>query len=254
MTSGTMTGRVRRKRACSSPPIRSRVSLTHFPLRLVCAGHGTHVTGTIAARQNGQGVSGVAPDSTVLTFRVFNNAAKYAYSSSVADAAISCHQAGARVINMSLGGPTPSPAEKAIFSLLYMNGVVSVAAAGNGGTTAYHWPASYPGVVSVAAIDLAGRLYSGSQRNSQVDLSAHGVGVFSTLPRAMGSYGSMTGTSMASPHVAGVAAILLSRNPYASAATIVNAMVSTAKDLGPSGRDDSFGWGMVDAYAALFRV
>jgi serine protease len=212
------------------------------------------VTGTIAARQNGQGVTGVAPDSTVLTFRVFNNAGRWAYSSSVANAAYNCYASGARVINMSLGGPGFNSAENNMFSFLFSRGVVSVAAAGNAGTTAYSYPASYTGVVSVGAIDLAQRVASFSQRNNQVDLSAHGVGVFSTLPRSMGSYGTLSGTSMASPHVAGVAAILLSKNPFASATTIVNAMFSTAGDLGTRGRDDLYGWGSVNAYAALFRV
>lgn len=200
------------------------------------------------------GVVGVAPDSTVLVFRVFNDAGNWAYSSSLANAALACQQAGAKVINMSLGSGSYSASEHDMFRRLYSLGVVSVAAAGNSGTTAYNYPASYPEVVSVAAIDSNKNLASFSQRNDRVDISAHGVSVLSTLPRARGSFGRLSGTSMASPHVAGVAALLFSKNPGASAATVVNAMTSTAQDLGSVGKDTWYGHGLVNAYSAMFRV
>jgi serine protease len=212
------------------------------------------VAGTIAARLNGLGVVGVAPEATVLTFRVFDDLANWAYASSVADAALTCYKAGARVINMSLGGPDYSSSENSMFAYLYENGVVSVAAAGNEGTTSDHYPASYEGVVSVAAVDSSMNRAVFSQSNSGVDISALGVDVYSTLPVALGSYGYKSGTSMACPHVAGVAALLLSKNPSATASSIVSAMTSTALDLGTVGRDDSFGYGLVDAQAALSQV
>jgi serine protease len=218
------------------------------------ARHGTHVVGILAARRNGLGVAGVAPEATVLTFRVFDDYANWAYASSVADAALACYKAGARVINMSLGGPDYSSSENSMFSYLYGKGVVSIAAAGNDGSTTHHYPASYSGVVSVAAVDSSKRLAIFSQRNSGVDISALGVDVYSTLPTAQGSYGYKSGTSMACPHVAGVAALLLGKNPSATASKIVSAMTSTAQDLGTAGRDISYGYGLVDAQAALSRV
>jgi serine protease len=217
-------------------------------------GHGTHVTGTIAARRNGFGVVGVAPEATVLTYRVLDTTGAWAYSSTLAQAALNCYREGAKVINMSLGGPEYSSAENDMFRSLYSKGVVSVAASGNDGGTSLMYPASYLEVVSVAAVDSKKKLASFSQRNSRVDLSAHGVAVASTLPWWMGDYGYLDGTSMACPHVAGVAALLFSKRPSASAATIVNAMTATAQDLGPSGRDSSYGSGLVNALAALSRV
>ena len=89
--------------------------------------HGTHTSGTIAARWNGQGVVGVAPEATVLTFKVFNDQGAFAYSSGVANAALSCQSAGAKVVSMSLGGSAFSQEESDTFKLLFEQGVVSVA-------------------------------------------------------------------------------------------------------------------------------
>jgi subtilisin family serine protease len=172
----------------------------------------------------------------------------------LSNAALECYKAGAKVINMSLGGSSYSASENSMFAYLYGKGVVSVAAAGNSGTTAHHYPASYASVLSVAAVDSSKRLAVFSQRNSGVDISAHGVSVVSTIPRVQGGYGYLSGTSMACPHVAGVAALLFSKNPYATAATIFSAITSTAQDLGTVGRDNSYGYGLVNAQAALYRV
>jgi serine protease len=197
---------------------------------------------------------GVAPEATVITYRVLGPSLAWAYSSTLVEAALNCYKEGAKVINMSLGGPAYSTAENNAFKNLYSKGVVSVAAAGNDGGTSLLYPASYLEVVSVAAVDSQKRLASFSQRNSRVDLSAQGVSVLSTLPVSKGSYGSLDGTSMACPHVAGVAALLFSKKPSASASAIVSAMTSTAQDLGTAGRDNSYGFGLVNALAALSRV
>lgn len=92
-------------------------------------GHGTHVTGTLAARSNGVGVVGVAPLAKVVVVKVFDSNGKWAYASSVADAALECHKRGAKVINMSLGGTGSSQGEDDAFAWLHKNGVVSVAGA-----------------------------------------------------------------------------------------------------------------------------
>lgn len=348
-------------------------------------GHGTHVTGTISALANGGGVLGVLPSANVALHivKVFGDdnwsggSCGWSYSSSLADAAYKCGDAGATVINMSLGGGTSSSTEEQAFQSLFDQGVLSVAAAGNSGNTSYSYPASYDAVISVAAIDSNKELASFSQRNDQVELSAPGVGVLSTTPfvsaqvtvdrdyvaekmdgssstsatgdlvdgglctssgswsgkvvlcergeisfgdkvsnaesgGAVGTivynnepggfggtlncggpswatcssgpavsmsqedgqhlvanqlgasafvtteevvpadgYAAWNGTSMASPHVAAVAALVWSYAPDASPGEIRAALAASAEDLGTEGRNNEFGYGLVQAKAAL---
>jgi serine protease len=154
-------------------------------------GHGTHVAGSVAAANNNLGVVGVAPNASLYIVRVFSGGTDgcgWSYSSSVLDAAQRCAQAGTAqgkrvVVNMSLGGSGSSTAERDGFQALHNTGnVLSIAAAGNAGNTAMSYPASYPSVVSVAAVDSNKALASFSQRNSQVELAAPGVDVLSTMP------------------------------------------------------------------------
>jgi len=129
---------------------------------------------------------------------------------------------------------------------------LDLAAAGNAGNTSFSYPASYNAVVSVAAVDSSRNLASFSQRNSQVELAGPGVGVNSTWNN--GGYNSISGTSMASPHVAGVAALVWSNHPTCTAAQIRAALTATAQDRGAAGRDTSFGFGIVQAKAAVDRL
>jgi serine protease len=147
-------------------------------------GHGSHVAGTIAAKNNNVGVVGVNTGGISLyTVKVFDGAScGWSYSSTLVDAANRCANAGAKVINMSLGGSFSSQTENSAFQNLYSQGVLSIAAAGNGGNTQHSYPASYSSVVSVAAVDSTKTLASFSQRNNQVELAAPGVGVLSTVP------------------------------------------------------------------------
>jgi subtilisin family serine protease len=338
-------------------------------------GHGSHVAGTIAAANNQAGVVGVNPGAVSLhIMKVFNGeSCGWSYSSSLIDAANKCAQAGAKVINMSLGGATSSTTEQTGFANLYSQGVLSIAAAGNAGTTQHSYPASYDSVVSVAAIDSAKVVADFSQRTSQVELAAPGVGVLSTVPfvsagvtvagqsfqaealegsfqgsgtgalvngglcsatdvawagkvvlcergtvsfadkvnnaansgaaavaiynnvaggfsgtlggtgpalpavsmaqadgqflvvNRLGSsatvstvannqgngYAYYDGTSMATPHVAGVAALVWSANPGWTNVQVRQALGATAEDLGTAGRDTSYGWGLVSAKRAL---
>ena len=348
-------------------------------------GHGTHVTGTISALANGGGVLGVLPSANVALHivKVFGDdnwsggACGWSYSSSLINAAYECADAGANVINMSLGGGTASSTAEQGFQDLFNQGVLSVAAAGNSGNTSYSYPASYDAVISVAAIDSNKELASFSQRNDQVELSAPGVGVLSTTPfvdaqvtvdkdyivsamdgsastsatgglvdgglctssgswngkvvlcergevsfgdkvsnaeggGAVGTiiynnepggfggtlscsgpswatcssgpavtmsqedgqhlvasqlgasafvtteevvpadgYAAWNGTSMASPHVAAVAALVWSYAPDATPTEIRNALAASAEDLGTAGRNNEFGYGLVQARAAL---
>lgn len=354
-------------------------------------GHGTHVAGTVAAANNSIGVVGVTPGKTSLYIvKVFGNERQdncvWTYSSTLINAVNRCQQAGAKVINMSLGGSGYSRGEDLAFTALDRAGVLSIAAAGNHGvattpTDAYHYPASYDSVVQVAAIDERRRLAGFSAKNDQTELAAPGVAVLSTwplgpaaplvsggesypaipmenteatiataplvsgglcntplpagdtswqgkvvlcqrgaqsfvvkagnvflgggvaaivynnvagdlngtlgtdlsiippipvvgvtqasgedllashighsttvdsrLPLNFQGYALSNGTSMATPHVSGVAALIWSANPSWTNSQIRAAMNVTARDLGASGYDTCFGWGLVQAQDAL---
>ena len=339
--------------------------------------HGTHVAGTIAALNNSnKGVVGVASNSQLKLHivKVFD-AAGWAYSSSLTSAANKCAAAGANVISMSLGGSRLNKTEERAFNTLASANVLSIAAAGNDGTTARSYPASYASVVSVAALDENKAWATFSQYNSSVEIAAPGVNVLSTVPMgggtasslAVGSTtyapggmdgspkatvsapladfglggavvaGSMTGkvcliargtydfatkvnncsgsggvgaviynnvaggfagtlggvatsipsvtasdsegaamlgqigqtaalsvsatnyafydgTSMATPHVSAVAALVWSYYPNCTAAQIRNSLNKSAEDLGTAGRDTKYGFGLVRAKTAYDRI
>jgi len=338
-------------------------------------GHGTHVAGTIVAMNNAFGVVGVTPGTVNLYIvQVFGGDGSWIYSSTLIDAANKCYAAGANIISMSLSGTRASTTERRGFDTLYANGVLSVAAASNDGVTAYAYPASYNSVVSVGALDSNKAWADFSNYNDQVELSAPGVGVLSTIPyldysaltvdgvtylgnhiefaargtasgalvygglcdatgawsgkvvlcergtvdfltkvmnvqnsggvaaviynnapgnffgtlgegnsssivaislsqedgqylvaNKLGLIGSVEsalswpvsnyeyydGTSMATPHVSAVAALIWSAKPTATNVEIRNALTSTALDLGAVGRDVYYGYGLVQAKAAL---
>jgi serine protease len=349
-------------------------------------GHGTHVAGTIAALDNTVGVVGTVKTGggKLHIVKVFGDDCSWTYSSNLIDALNKCRGASANVVSMSLGCSgrfCRSNTEEAAFNDAWNAGVLSVAAAGNDGTTNYSYPASYTNVVSVAALDSNKVVADFSQKNDQVDLAAPGVGVLSTVPwlenntlsadgvtwaggridgaaRTGGTsaplygvsgdkcstassnylgrivlcqrgdisfadkvnnvknaggvgaaiynnsasdstcgvflgtlgdgvtstipaitlscedgasalthaasssrvvstftapadgYEAWNGTSMATPHVSGVAALVWSNFPGKTNADIRNALQSTAQDLGAAGRDNSYGWGLVQARAA----
>ena len=360
------------------------------------SGHGTHVSGTINALDNDIGVIGVFPSVPMHIVRVFGNDGTWAYSSELINAVADCMAHGANVINMSLGGTLPSTLENAVFLHAQKSGVLSIAAAGNGGSgrscdmwedpsrperqaCRMHYPSGYDSVMSVAAVDSSKHIADFSQVNSKVEIAAPGVSVLSTVPTdsmmdVTLAYGSTTtdvvpmdnfpipaspvagmlqdcglagsaadcgdatgkvcliergdytfaqkaqsceaaggvaavvyqragvagpvlgtlgttyvnipvvgtdrdtgldlqanylgstatvaftlshydydfysGTSMATPHVAGVAALLWSRHPGCGPIDIREAMNATAEDLGTPGRDKYFGNGLVQAKAA----
>jgi len=336
------------------------------------SGHGTHVAGTISAMNNDTGVVGVMPSSNINLHivKVFGGDG-WAYSSSLMAAAEVCADNGANVINMSLGGEQFNFFERRTFNSLNSRGILSVAAAGNDGNTRHSYPASYDSVISVGAIDSNKEIWESSQQTNQVELSAPGVQVLSSVPTGTGRMSSLNvggtefeaapisgsplgeitgtlencgtaesacnsaagkvcliergnisfadkvlnceagggiaaviynneagllssatlgetvtnipsigisdsdgntllgqlsstailankasdyeyfnGTSMATPHVAGVAALVWSHFPNCSNSEIRAALNTTAEDLGDAGRDNAYGYGLVQAKSA----
>jgi serine protease len=213
-------------------------------------GHGTHVSGTIAAiGNNNLGVVGVNPGNNISIHMVklFNDAGSWAYGSDLVAAVNQCAASGAKVVSMSIGGGAPSAAEQAAFDSAYANGMLFIAAAGNDGDATMSYPASYDSVMSVAAVDSNKTRAVFSQYNTQVEIAAPGVNVNSTLPN--NTYASWNGTSMATPHVSGVAALVWAHYPQCSSAQIRHAMNMTAEDKGSAGRDTQYGYGIVKAKA-----
>ena len=160
-------------------------------------GHGTHVAGTIAAiGGNNKGVVGVNRNGQLKLHivKVFNNDGDWTYASDLIKAVESCVTAGSTVVNMSLGGGGFVRAEKEAYDRVYnQKGVLLVASSGNNGSSARSYPASYPAVISVGAIDQNNQKADFSQYNDQVDLCAPGVGVKSTVPG--GKYKKFDGVS-----------------------------------------------------------
>jgi len=157
--------------------------------------HGTHVAGTIAAvNQAGLGVVGVLPNKKIHLhiIKVFGDDGAWAYSSTLAAAAKKCQAAGANVITMSLGGPIPNTTEKNTFTKLQQAGILSIAAAGNGGNMQTSYPAGYVPVMSVGALDENMAWASFSQRNADVEIAGPGVAVLSTVPMGVGSDSDLT--------------------------------------------------------------
>jgi len=212
-------------------------------------GHGTHVAGIIAAiKGNNRGIVGVNRNGELKLHivKIFNNEGNWSWKSDLLQAVESCVNAGATVINMSLGGPIYSSTEKELFDRVYNeDGIIVVAAAGNSGNKSYSYPASYSSVMSVAAIDSDKNRAIFSQYNDQVDIAAPGVSIQSTFKG--GIYQTLDGTSMSSPYVAGVAALVWSHFPNLTAQEIRNALESSAEDLGRIGRDNDFGHGLIRA-------
>ncbi|HWS32323.1 MAG TPA: S8 family serine peptidase [Actinoplanes sp.] len=217
-------------------------------------GHGTHVAGTIAALTgNDVGVSAVAPDARILPVKVLSDSG----SGSMADAAegiVWAADNGAQIINMSLGGTTKVAAVSNAIAYARGKGVTVVAAAGN--ERAQGSPVSYPGadagVIAVAATDSTDKVAAYSNAGSHVDVAAPGSAIWSTYPTALGkSYAQLSGTSMAAPHVAAAAALLKSLQPRLTPDQIESALKTSAVDLGPKGFDEDYGYGRIDAVAAL---
>jgi thermitase len=214
--------------------------------------HGTHVAGTIAAKaNNATGVAGVAFNANFAICKALRTAAGTGLTSDVANCINWTHTRGAKVISMSLGGGQSTTLRNAVVNAWKggaANGSVLVAAAGNDGNSTVNYPAGYPEVVSVAATDHNDARASFSNANSDVEVAAPGVDILSTIPG--GQYAELSGTSMATPHASGVAGVLWQLFPGDTAAGIRNRLSAAVNDLGPAGRDASFGFGRVNLCTA----
>merc|ERR1712176_353813 len=217
-------------------------------------GHGTHCSGTVSALGgNDKGVVGVIPNNAGEKFQlVIANALRGSGSGSWAGVIAgvdTCVNNGAKVVSLSLGGYFYSAITEEYYKNLYeKQGILFVAAAGNGGNTNKLYPASYPSLMSVAAIDSNKNKASFSTFNDQVEISAPGVSIESSLPG--NTYAKWSGTSMATPHVAGVAGLLWMYFPQCKNYQIRNAILATAEDLRTDGCDIQTGFGVVRAKSA----
>jgi len=209
-------------------------------------GHGTHVAGTVAAEDNGFGVVGVAPDAKLYALKALNEEG-VGYVSDVVLAIQWATVNEIQVINMSLGGRRNIFLEWACNLAYYSDGLLLVAAAGNGGAVIY--PAAYDSVIAVSATDEYDNLASFSSTGKQVELAAPGVNINSTLPEDSYSGETWSGTSMASPHVAGTAALVWAANLSWSNDDVRTQLQSTAEDIGLSTTEQ--GYGLVDAAEAV---
>ncbi len=204
--------------------------------------HGTHVAGTIAAQTgNGIGVAGVAPNAPLAVFKGLDAAGVGFYADIIAGIHY-LHTHGAKIISMSIGGPQSDALDKEL-SEAAAAGTLLIAAAGNDGDSTANYPAFHKDVVSVAAVDAAGKRAGFSNCNSDVEIAAPGVDIWSTFPG--NSYGAISGTSMATPHVSGVAAMLMSEKGLTAAQTH---STLTSTDQGSAGCNSV---GVVNLAAAL---
>lgn len=215
-------------------------------------GHGTHVSGTIAAVANSFGVVGAAPGVSLYGVKVLDSGGSGFYSDIIAGIQWSIDNQ-IKVVNMSLGGNYGSTSLEVICNSAYNAGVLVVAAAGNDGRAngsgdTVDYPGRYSSVLAVAATDSSDKRASFSSTGPALDLSAPGVNVLSDIPGS--ATGIKSGTSMATPHVSGCAALVFSSGNYTNQ-QVWDRLTTTAKDLGATGFDTLYGYGLVDAYAAV---
>ncbi|HEY5821582.1 MAG TPA: S8 family serine peptidase [Propionibacteriaceae bacterium] len=228
-------------------------------------GHGTHVSGTIAClTNNGSSVAGVNWQSRILPIKALTRMVRISDGrvtgvGSSADIAAAIRWAadnGAHVINMSLGSSGSTVVESSAVAYAIGKGVVVVAAMGNDGTSNPSYPAAYPGVVAVGAIDSADHRASFSQTGAHISVAAPGVDILSTY--LAGGTTTMSGTSMATPHVAGVAALIKAAKPSATGVEIADILRTTARPLRDDPADavpnDQYGAGCIDAEAAVLKA
>ncbi|WP_082772634.1 type VII secretion-associated serine protease mycosin, partial [Actinoplanes sp. TFC3] len=216
-------------------------------------GHGTTVSALIAGRSDDNaGVVGIAPKAKILPVRVLDRENRYDDAMIVAKGVRWAVDNGARVINLSLGGNGSSPALAAALDYAFAKDVVVVACTGNASastSTNVWYPAREPGVIAVAGMEKDGNaLWSGSITGKETIVTAPATALVGARPDG---YWRVQGTSFAAPMVSATAALIRSRWPTMSAGEVINRIIKTAKDRGVPGRDDQYGYGLVDPTGAL---
>lgn len=212
-------------------------------------GHGTHVAGVISALvNNGEGVAGMTWNNPILPVKVLD-ASGSGSTYAVAQGIIWAADNGAKVINMSLGNYADAQFLHDAIKYAYDKDVVLIAASGNDNTERPGFPAAYPEVFAVAATDSKNNKASFSNYGDYIDVAAPGVGIPSTYPH--NQYAALSGTSMASPHVSALAALIRSVNPLLKNTEVMDIMRQSATDIGDPGKDIYFGYGLIDVVKAL---
>ncbi len=226
-------------------------------------GHGTHVSGIIAAQDNNVGVKGAAPEASLYMIKALDDTG-HGYTSAFISGMEWLINAGVKIVSMSFGGPIYSQAFKDACDVAYQSNVLLIAAAGNSGiyskcsgdddTVGY--PCGYDSVIAVSSLDMENIISDFSSSGPKVELAAPGRCIRSTVPSngyisSLYGYLSLSGTSMACPFVAGVAALAIKANPTFTNSQIRNCLTSTATHLGSAGRNCCYGYGLVNAEAAI---
>lgn len=213
--------------------------------------HGTGVAGAIVSHAR---LMGSAPAARILAIRAFGASPKGAESTSYVILKGLNYAAahGAQIVNMSFAGPKDALIQRGIAAIA-VKGIVMVAAAGNAGPKSPPlYPAADTNVIAVSATDAQDKLFAASNRGGYVALSAPGVEIF--LPAPDEKYQMTSGTSFSAAYISGLAALMLERNPALKPDEVRAILMKTARDLGPPGRDDRFGAGEADAFAAVSAV
>jgi subtilisin family serine protease len=213
--------------------------------------HGTGIAGAIVAHAR---LMGSAPEARIIAIRAFGGANGGTESSSyiILRSLNYAAEHGAQIVNMSFAGPKDAVIERAIAATA-ARGLVLIAAAGNAGAKSPPlYPAANPNVIAVSATDQQDRLFAASNRGNYIALAAPGVDIF--LPAPDGKYQMTSGTSFSAAYVSGVAALLLERNYALKPEALRMTLAKTARDLGSPGRDELFGDGQTDAFAAVMAV
>jgi subtilisin family serine protease len=213
-------------------------------------GHGTHVAGIVGAGENGVGVVGVAPQVTILPVRVLD-AQGVGPNSDIGKGITWAVDHGAKVINVSIGSDTKAASVTTAVSYAVDHGVAVVAAAGNGGLSGNNprYPAALPEAIAVGALSQSGDIADYSTRGTYLDVVAPGSNIYST--KVVSTWGFNSGTSMASPHVAALIALIIDARGSISPGNMLRRLTSTATDAGPAGFDPAYGWGCINPIAAV---
>jgi subtilisin family serine protease len=229
--------------------------LNDDPNPLDDSSHGTHTAGVIAARGNNtQGVAGIAWEARVMPIKVLNNRG-LGPESVMIKGLIHAVDNGARIVNLSSGTTRGSPAMEEAVAYAHAKGALLISAAGNTGDkdNAVIYPAAYPEVLAVGATDRNNAVPAFSQRQGYVGVVAPGVDIPSTAWEGggIGRFALATGTSSAAPHVAGLAALLWSLKPDLTSTQVRELITTYAEDLGPPGRDEVSGLGLINAARSI---